>query len=282
MSDAIAVIGSGTMGAGIAQVAATTGFDVILVDRSPELAEAGRTRIESQLNRQVAKGKLTQDDAAGTLARIAPTVGYDRLADVTVVIEAVFEDLDTKRDVIQAVGAATQPGTLFATNTSSISITRLASYHPRPAEFAGLHFFNPVPVLPLVELIQAEQTASSTLDRLESLATRLGKTPVRVSDSPGFVVNRVLIPMINEAILCLEAGVATREAIDATMKLGASHPMGPLELADMIGLDVVLSIMDVLHRDFGDDKYRASVLLRRLVAAGKLGRKSGEGFYVHS
>ena len=281
MSRTIGVVGSGTMGQGIAQVCAHAGYTVTLLDTSVERADAGKVRIAAQLKRQVDKQKLDQPSADSILNNITPSADYNTLDSASLVIEAVFEDLATKRAVIEAVGEVTPADAIFATNTSSISITQLASYHPNPGNFAGMHFFNPVPVLPLVEVIRAEQSSPETVATLLTIATEIGKTAVEVADVPGFVVNRLLIPMINEAIICLESGVASRESIDQTMKLGAAHPMGPLELADLIGLDVVLSIMEVLHRDFGEDKYRPSVSLRRMVAAGKLGRKSGEGFYVH-
>ncbi len=281
MSRIIGVVGSGTMGQGIAQVFAQAGHSVTLLDTSVERADAGKVRIAAQLKRQVDKQKLDQAAADSILNNIATAADYNALSTASLVIEAVFEDLATKRAVIEAVGEVSSADAIFATNTSSISITQLASYHPNPARFAGMHFFNPVPVLPLVEVIRAEQSSPETVATLLTIATEIGKTAVEVADVPGFVVNRLLIPMINEAIICLETGVASRESIDQTMKLGAAHPMGPLELADLIGLDVVLSIMEVLHRDLGEDKYRPAVSLRRMVAAGKLGRKSGEGFYVH-
>jgi 3-hydroxybutyryl-CoA dehydrogenase len=281
MTDRIGVVGSGTMGSGIAQVAAQAGCDVILLDTTLERSQGGRARIESALNRLVEKGKMPADEASGIVGRITPSANLADLAGLPLVIEAVFEDVDTKRGVIEMVSAVADPSSIFATNTSSISITKLASFHPHPDKVAGMHFFNPVPLMPLVELIRAEQSSPDTVEYVREVATRFGKTVVEVADVPGFVANRVLMPMINEAILCLEGGVATAEAIDETLKLGANHPMGPLALADLIGLDVVLNIIEVLHRDLGEDKYRPAVLLKRMVAAGKLGRKSGEGFYVY-
>jgi 3-hydroxybutyryl-CoA dehydrogenase len=275
----IGVIGSGTMGAGIAQVAAGGQFDVTLVDVDIERPRQAIQRIRGALERQVDKGKLTSGEASALVARITPSATTSDLAAADLVIEAVFEDLATKLAVIAEVCQLTGEGTIYATNTSSISITRLAAAHTRPELVAGMHFFNPVPVLPLVEIVRGESSADSTIEVIRQVAGQMGKTPVDVADVPGFAVNRLLIPMINEAVICLETGVADRDALDATMKLGAGHPMGPLQLADLIGLDVVLSIMEVLHRDFGEDKYRPAVLLRRMVAAGKLGRKSGKGFY---
>jgi 3-hydroxybutyryl-CoA dehydrogenase len=281
MTNRIGVVGSGTMGSGIAQVAAQAGCDVILLDTTIKRSEGGRSRIESVLNRLVEKGKMPADEASGIVGRITPSADFADLADLPLVIEAVFEDVETKRGVIEAVSAVTAPSSIFATNTSSISITKLASFHPHPDKVAGMHFFNPVPLMPLVELIRADQSSPETVEYVRGRATEFGKTVVEVADVPGFVANRVLMPMINEAILCLEGHVATAEAIDETLKLGANHPMGPLALADLIGLDVVLNIIEVLHRDLGEDKYRPAVLLKRMVAAGKLGRKSGEGFYVY-
>ena len=278
MTNRIGVIGSGTMGAGIAQVAAGAGIQVILIDTEIERPVAAIGKIRSILDRQVEKGKLTAPDVDRLIANVQPSSTFTDLKNTTLVIEAVFEDFETKRAVIGSV-CEIAPDALFASNTSSISITRLAAQHDHPDHVAGMHFFNPVPLLPLVEIIRADQTSDTTIASITAIATTMGKTPVAVADSPGFAVNRILIPMINEAIICLESGVASREAIDQTMTLGASHPMGPLALADLIGLDVVLSIMEVLHRDLGEDKYRPAITLRRMVEAGRLGRKSGGGFY---
>jgi 3-hydroxybutyryl-CoA dehydrogenase len=281
MAMQIGVVGSGTMGAGIAQISAQAGFEVILIDKNLELARAGLARIEAGLSRLVQKEKLTETDAKNATDLVTLSDQYSDLAEAPLVIEAVYETVEAKRAVIEAVGRVAKETSVFATNTSSISITQLASFHPRPACVVGMHFFNPVPLMPLIELIRAEQSSPQAVEFVRDLASQLGKTAIEVADSPGFVANRILMPMINEAILILEAGVATSEAIDETMKLGANHPMGPLALADLIGLDVVLSITEVLHRDLGEDKYRPAVTLRRMVAAGKLGRKSGEGFYVY-
>jgi 3-hydroxybutyryl-CoA dehydrogenase len=281
MSNTIGVVGSGTMGSGIAQVAAQAGCTVILLDTTIERSQGGLTKIESSQKRLADKGKISPDEAASIIGRITPSADFGLLADTPLVIEAVFEELETKRGVIEAVSAVTIPSSVFATNTSSISITKLASFHPHPDKVVGMHFFNPVPLMPLVELIRAEQSSPETVDYVRAIAESFGKTVVEVADVPGFVANRVLMPMINEAIFCLEGGVASAEAIDQTLKLGANHPMGPLALADLIGLDVVLNIIEVLHRDLGEDKYRPATLLKRMVAAGKLGRKSGEGFYVY-
>jgi 3-hydroxybutyryl-CoA dehydrogenase len=281
MSETIAVIGSGTMGSGIAQVAAGAGCQVILVDTDLDRPVAAIAKTRAILDRQVEKGKITESSVSELIGNIRPSADYADTARAALVIEAVFEDLATKESVITSI-AQVAPDAVLASNTSSISITKLASFHPRPEQVAGMHFFNPVPLLPLVEVIRGALTTDSTIETICRFTTLFGKTPVNVADRPGFAVNRILIPMINEGILCLETGVADRDAIDRTMTLGASHPMGPLALADLIGLDVVLSIMEVLHRDLGEDKYRPAILLRRMVDAGKLGRKSGGGFYDYA
>jgi len=277
----VGVIGSGTMGAGIAQVAAVAGFPVFLVDTALERAEAGRERIRADLRRLVDKAKLTAEEGEMILSRITPSESLQDLQIASYVIEAVFENFDSKAEILNDLGAVLPDDAVVATNTSSISITRLADCYARPEQVIGMHFFNPVPVMTLIELIRADQTSDDTVKTALAMASRFGKTPIEVRDSPGFVANRLLISMINEAISLLEEKVATREAIDETMKLGAGHPMGPLRLADLIGLDVVLSIAEVLEKDLADDKYQPAELLRELVAAGKLGRKSGEGIYEY-
>ncbi len=275
----VGVVGAGTMGAGIAQVAAHSGLSVVLIDQADEWVERGMRAIAAGLDRLVAKTTLSVEERNAALARIEAGAGYDRLAGCGLVVEAVNERFDLKTEVFQRTAAVVGGEAIIASNTSSISITALAANVPRPERVAGMHFFNPVPVLPLVEVVRGVQTSEETLARVRELAERMGKTPVDVADAPGFVANRVLMPMINEAIFCLGEGVAAAEAIDQVMKLGMAHPMGPLALADLIGLDVCLDIMQTLHRDLGEDKYRPAPLLRRMVAAGRLGRKSGQGFY---
>ncbi|HEY8445887.1 MAG TPA: 3-hydroxyacyl-CoA dehydrogenase NAD-binding domain-containing protein [Thermomicrobiales bacterium] len=277
----VAVIGAGTMGSGIAQVVAQAGVPVVLIDRTERDLERGLGVIAKNLGRLVEKGRISQEAVEAMRGRISTATAYDAVAGAELIIEAVFEDIEVKRGVIAAVAPYASDETIIATNTSSISVTALAANAPHPNRVLGLHFFNPVPVLSLVEVVRGLQTAAETLDRGVAFARRIGKTPVVVNDSPGFVSNRVLLPMINEAIYCLSEGVADRDAIDTVMKLGMAHPMGPLALADLIGLDVCLAILEVLHRELGDDKYRPAPLLRRMVAAGKLGRKTGEGFYVY-
>jgi 3-hydroxybutyryl-CoA dehydrogenase len=280
-TERIAVIGGGAMGSGIAQVAAQAGLAVTLIDREDRFLASAKAKIENGLGRLASKGKLTKEEADSILGRVTFQVGYDGIYQVEVVIEAAFESLEVKRDLCATVTPLLHDEAIFASNTSSISLAAIAQAGKDPFRVAGMHFFNPVPVLALVEVVKAPRTSDATLARLTALAERMGKTPFTVTDSPGFVANRLLIPMVNEAIFALADGVATKEAIDEIMKLGAAHPIGPLALADLIGLDVVLAIMDVLHHDFGDDKYRPAPLLRRMVDAGMLGRKSGEGFFTY-
>lgn len=277
----IGVVGAGTMGAGITQVAAAAGYDVMLVDQAAAWLDRGLETITAALDRQVAKGQLDDGSRDVILARIEGSLDIGHLAMCDLVIEAVPESFATKAEVLREVASAIGPEAIIASNTSSISISALAATVPHPGRVAGMHFFNPVPVLPLVEVIHGLQTADATVATVLDVVRTMGKTPIKVGDSPGFVTNRLLVPMINEAIFCLDEGVASVDDIDAAMKLGASHPIGPLALADLIGLDICLAIMDVLHRDLGDDKYRASPLLRRMVAAGRLGRKSGQGFHSY-
>jgi len=277
----IAVIGAGTMGAGIAQTAAAAGFAVKLIDTKAGQTESALKRMVESLARLVKKGALTQSDADAIPKRIETSSAIAGIGDRDAVIEAVFENEAVKREVWARVAESARGDALFGTNTSSISITQLAQHVPNPERMIGMHFFNPVPVMKLVEVIRGHRTSDATSSATLDLAKRMGKTPVEVRDYPGFVSNRVLMPMINEAIFAVYEGVATPAAIDEVFKLGMAHPMGPLALADFIGLDVCLDILEVLQRGFGDPKYRACPLLRQMVAAGKLGKKSGEGFYTY-
>jgi 3-hydroxybutyryl-CoA dehydrogenase len=277
----IAVIGAGTMGAGIAQTVAAAGIAVTMIDMDDAAVWRGTENIVGSLARLVKRGTLIEEDARATRNRITGTTDFARAATADLVIEAVFEDVQIKRDLFQRLDTTCTQDAILASNTSSISVSVLGSATTRADRVIGMHFFNPVPIMALVEIVRGERTSDATYETVNALARQLGKTPVAVNDYPGFVSNRILMPMINEAIYCLMEGVADREAIDTVMKLGMAHPMGPLALADFIGLDVCLNIMDVLHTGLGDDKYRACPLLRRMVAAGKLGRKSGEGFYVY-
>jgi 3-hydroxybutyryl-CoA dehydrogenase len=276
----ITAIGAGTMGTGIARAAAAAGFEVRLEDRNQARAAAGRELIEKGLEKQVAKGKLDGAAKDALLARISLCSSLEECGDTDLVIEAIAEIEEVKKDVFRSLDAVCPARTIFASNTSSISITRLAAVTGRPDRFIGMHFMNPVHVMKLVEVITGLRTAPETVEAITGIAKQMGKIPVVVKDCPGFVANRILMPMINDAINCLQEGVATRDDIDVIAKLGANHPMGPLELADFIGLDVCLEILKVLHAELGE-QYRPCVLLRNMVAAGKLGRKTGEGFYVY-
>ncbi|MBL8979846.1 MAG: 3-hydroxybutyryl-CoA dehydrogenase [Gemmatimonadetes bacterium] len=277
----VAVIGAGTMGNGIAQVFAMQGHAVTMVDVSAAALERGLAAVQGSLARLVKKGSIAAEEAAQVTARIAVATTVDAARGAELAIEAATENPALKFEIFQQLDRACPAGVILATNTSSISITEIAAKTKRPAEVIGMHFMNPVPVMQLVEVIRGQATSDATTRTVMDLAAALGKTPVEVNDYPGFVSNRVLMPMINEAIFCVMEGVATPEAVDTVMKLGMAHPMGPLMLADLIGLDTCLAILEVLHRGLGDDKYRPCPLLRRMVAAGHLGRKSGKGFYQY-
>jgi 3-hydroxybutyryl-CoA dehydrogenase len=281
MSKVFGVVGSGTMGAGIAQVAARAGFDVVMRDVAQEFLARGMTAIDSSLQRDVDKERLSADEKRAAMARIKTTTDVGALNEAFIVVEAVTEDFNVKSEVFRSLDAVTKPETILASNTSSISITRLGAVTSRPDKVIGMHFMNPVPVMKLVEIIRSAATSDETYAKTQALTEQLGKIPLECQDSPGFISNRVLMPMINEAIFALYEGVASRESIDGIMKLGMNHPMGPLTLADFIGLDVCLAIMNVLHDGFGDSKYRPCPLLKRYVDAGWLGKKSGRGFYEY-
>jgi 3-hydroxybutyryl-CoA dehydrogenase len=278
----IGVVGSGTMGHGIAHTFLRHGYTVYLHDTSPQFLQAGVEKIHKGLQRDVEKERLSTNQRRQAVARLKPTADLAAFAGIDFVIEAVTESFEVKASVFRALDEACGPDSIFASNTSSISITKLAAVTRRPALFVGLHFFNPVPVIKLVEVVAGLQTLLATVEAAVALAIGVGKTPVRANDFPGFVSNRVLMPMINEAIYCVMEGVAEPKAVDDVMKLGMNHPMGPLELADFIGLDVCLDIMKVLHAGFHDSKYRPCPLLEKTVAAGWLGKKTGRGFYEYA
>jgi 3-hydroxybutyryl-CoA dehydrogenase len=275
----VAVIGGGTMGNGIAHVFAQSGFDVVLIDQSKDLLDKALGVITKNLGRLVKKEKITQEDADAALAHIAQSTDLDDARDADLVVEAVFEDRDLKKKIFTELDEKCKKDAVLATNTSSIPITEIAGVTKRPAQVIGMHFMNPVPMMKLVEVIRGIATSDDTYKVAKEAAEAVGKTPVEVNDYPGFISNRVLLPMINEACFALYEGVATKEAIDSVMKLGMAHPMGPLELADLIGLDVCLDIMEVLYDGFADSKYRPCPLLRKMVLAGYLGRKTKKGFY---
>ena len=275
----IGIIGAGTMGSGIAQVAAIEGLDVVLVDNSEAALEKGLASVTRNLDRLVAKERLTTTDKGAAIRRITRSVGYNSLRSADLVIEAATENPALKTTILRQIDQLVRPDAIIATNTSSISITRLASEIGRPERFIGLHFFNPVPVMPLVEVVRGLQTSDATHEAVEALAQQLGKTPITVKNSPGFVVNRILLPMLNEAFFVLAEDEADATSIDDAMKHGCNHPIGPLALADLIGLDVLLSVMQTIHDEFDDSKYRPAPLLKELVAAGYFGRKSGRGVY---
>lgn len=277
----VAVIGAGTMGSGIAQACALAGHEVTLLDTGADVLARARSAMQHSLERMVKKETVTEGDAADALARVRTREGIDGLEDAGVVIEAVYESIDVKRDVWQRIARVTSEGALLATNTSSLSVTQIAAFSGRPERFCGMHFFNPVPVMALVEVVRGLRSSEETVEQARAFAEGIGKTPIVCEDKPGFIVNRLLIPYINDAAHALSEGVASAEDIDRAMKLGANMPIGPLQLADLVGLDVGLAATEALFEEFGDPKFRPAPLMKQMVRAGKLGRKTGEGFYSY-
>lgn len=275
------VIGAGTMGRGIAESALAAGFDVVVLDASSDLAAKGAAAIQKSLARGVERGRITQESMDAMVARLSHGSDYSLLSDAAVIIEAVYENLDVKQQVLSAASQAARSDALIGSNTSSLPISKIAGAVQHPERFLGIHFFNPVPAMKLVEVVPGAATAKETVDRAKSLAERLGKTPAVVRESPGFIVNRLLCPMMNEAAYLVMEGIASPEDIDTAMKLGANHPVGPLALADLVGIDVLYAIMEVLHSDIDDPKFRPCPLLKQMMEAGRLGRKTGQGFFKY-